>query len=405
MNNKPLGEDFLLNQLLHTPEGVRDIYSDECERKHILEDKLHQILKSYGFHPIQTPTFEFFDIFGKEIGTTPSKDLYKFFDREGNTLVLRPDITPSIARCASKYFMEDEIPIRFCYTGNTFINNSSYQGLLKETTQSGAELIGDGSVGADAEMIALTIQLLLGAGLKEFQISVGHVDFLKGLFEAADLGEETEMQIRELLLNRNFYGVEDMIIHCGLNEDLNYLFGLLKDVMLTREKIIEAKERAADYPKIYSSLERLEQLEDLLRAYGVEQYVSYEMAMVSRLNYYTGVIFSGYTFGSGEAVVKGGRYDHLLQSFGKSAPAIGFAIVIDQLMSALQRQNIRIPFENRTKWFIYTEKRRMEAIQDAMVLRQQGENVEMMPLTEKNTEEVYRRYADQFHIQDLVYYI
>ena len=394
-----------MNQLLHTPEGVRDIYSDECERKHILEDRLHQILKSYGFHPIQTPTFEFFDIFGKEIGSTPSKDLYKFFVREGNTLVLRPDFTPSIARCASKYYMEDEIPIRFCYTGNTFINNSSYQGLLKETTQSGAELIGDGSVGADAELISLTIQLLLGAGLKEFQISVGHVDFLKGLFEAAELGEDMEEEIHELLLNRNFYGVEERISHCGLNDDLNYLFGLLKDVMLTKEKIIEAKKRAEAYPKIYNSLDRLEQLGDLLRVYGVEQYVSYEMAMVSRLNYYTGVIFSGYTFGSGEAVVKGGRYDHLLEYFGKSAPAIGFAIVIDQLMSALQRQNIRIPFENKTKWFIYNEKRRAEAIQDAIALRRQGENVEMMPLSETNTEEAYRRYADQFHIQDIVYYI
>ena len=394
-----------MNQLLHTPEGVRDIYSDECERKHILEDRLHQILKSYGFHPIQTPTFEFFDIFGKEIGSTPSKDLYKFFDREGNTLVLRPDFTPSIARCASKYYMEDEIPIRFCYTGNTFINNSSYQGLLKETTQSGAELIGDGSVGADAELISLTIQLLLGAGLKEFQISVGHVDFLKGLFEAAELGEDMEEEIHELLLNRNFYGVEERISHCGLNDDLNYLFGLLKDVMLTKEKIIEAKKRAEAYPKIYNSLDRLEQLGDLLRVYGVEQYVSYEMAMVSRLNYYTGVIFSGYTFGSGEAVVKGGRYDHLLEYFGKSAPAIGFAIVIDRLMSALQRQNIRIPFENKTKWFIYNEKRRAEAIQDAIALRRQGENVEMMPLSETNTEEAYRRYADQFHIQDIVYYI
>ena len=391
--------------LLHTPEGVRDVYGEEYARKLFVEKKLQDTIHLYGYQDIQTPTFEFFDIFGKEIGSTPSKDLYKFFDREGNTLVLRPDFTPSIARCASKYYMEDEIPIRFCYTGNTFINNSSYQGLLKETTQSGAELIGDGSVGADAELISLTIQLLLGAGLKEFQISVGHLDFLKGLFEAAELGEDMEEEIHELLLNRNFYGVEERISHCGLNDDLNYLFGLLKDVMLTKEKIIEAKKRAEAYPKICNSLDRLEQLGDLLRVYGVEQYVSYEMAMVSRLNYYTGVIFSGYTFGSGEAVVKGGRYDHLLEYFGKSAPAIGFAIVIDQLMSALQRQNIRIPFENKTKWFIYNEKRRAEAIQDAIALRRQGENVEMMPLSETNTEEAYRRYADQFHIQDIVYYI
>ena len=96
-------------------------------------------LKGYGYHPIQTPTFEFFDIFGKEIGTTPSKELYKFFDREGNTLVLRPDMTPSIARAAAKYFMDEDMPIRLCYMGNTFINNSSYQGRLKESTQLGAE--------------------------------------------------------------------------------------------------------------------------------------------------------------------------------------------------------------------------------------------------------------------------
>ena len=178
------------NQLLHTPEGVRDIYNEECERKIILEGRLLSVLKSYGYHPIQTPTFEFFDIFGKEIGTTPSRDLYKFFDREGNTLVLRPDITPSIARCASKYYIEQAIPIRLCYTGNTFRNNSSYQGRLKENTQSGAELIGDGSVEADAEMLALSAQLLKAAGLKEFQLSVGHADFLRGLFEAAGLDED-----------------------------------------------------------------------------------------------------------------------------------------------------------------------------------------------------------------------
>lgn len=393
------------NQLLHTPEGVRDIYNDECERKIILEDKLLGVLRSYGYRPIQTPAFEFFDIFGKEIGTTPSKDLYKFFDREGNTLVLRPDITPSIARCASKYYMEDKIPIRLCYTGNTFINNNSYQGRLKERTQSGAELIGDGSVEADAEMLALAVQLMQAAGLKEFQLSVGHVDFLRGLFEAAKLDEDTEEEIRELLLNRNFYGVEEVISKFPLDENLIYLFGLLKDVMMTQEKIIAAKEKASAYSKIYHALERLEQLEDLLRIYKIEQYVYYELAMISGFNYYTGVIFAGYTFGSGEAVVNGGRYDNLLKSFGKTAPSIGFAVIIDQLMAALQRQNIHIPFENTTKWFIYSDNYRSDAIKDAQVLRKRGEKVELMPLTEENTKEVYEDYAKRNHIQDIIYYI
>ena len=179
-------------QLLHTPEGVRDIYNDECEKKLILQDELLKVQKQYGYHPIQTPTFEFFDTFGREIGTTPSKDLYKFFDREGNTLVLRPDITPSIARCAAMYFGEEKMPIRLCYMGNTFLNNSSYQGRLKESTQLGAELLGDSTVDADAEIIAMVIDCLKKAGLKEFQLSVGHAEFFRGLTDAAGLKEEQE---------------------------------------------------------------------------------------------------------------------------------------------------------------------------------------------------------------------
>jgi ATP phosphoribosyltransferase regulatory subunit len=300
--------------------------------------------------------------------------------------------------------MEDTIPIRLCYTGNIFINNSSYQGRLKETTQSGAELIGDGSVAADAEMLSLSVQLLLTAGLKEFQLSVGHADFLRGLLEAANLGEDVEDEIRELLQNRNFYGVEEVISKFSLEENLVYLFGLLKDVMLDREKITQAKEKASDYPRIYQALERLEQLDELLRLYKIEQYVNYELAMISDLNYYTGIIFAGYTFGSGEAVVNGGRYDNLLKSFGKTAPSIGFAVVIDQLLAALRHQNIRIPFENTTKWFLYNEKRHGDAIKDAQILRNRGEKVELMPLTEENTAEVYEEYAKRNHILDIIYY-
>ena len=130
-------------QLLHTPEGVRDIYNEECEKKLLLQSDLLGILKGYGYHPIQTPTFEFFDIFNQDKGSLPSNQMYKFFDREGNTLVLRPDITPSIARAVSKYFHEENFSMRFSYTGNIFINNSSLQGRMKESTQMGAELIGD----------------------------------------------------------------------------------------------------------------------------------------------------------------------------------------------------------------------------------------------------------------------
>ena len=118
------------NRLLHTPEGVRDIYGKEYARKLAVEQKLQKAIHCFGYEDIQTPSIEFFDVFSKEIGTTPSKELYKFFDKEGNTLVLRPDFTPSIARCAAKYFMEEKVPLRFSYNGNTFTSSSSLLGNL-----------------------------------------------------------------------------------------------------------------------------------------------------------------------------------------------------------------------------------------------------------------------------------
>ena len=146
-------------KLVHTPEGVRDIYGDEYARKLQLENFIMGKVRSFGYEDIQTPTFEFFDVFSKEVGTTPSRELYKFFDKDGNTLVLRPDFTPSMARCAAKYFMDEDVPIRFCYSGNTFANNSNLQGRLKEATQMGAELIGEGFVEADGEMPLWSLRL------------------------------------------------------------------------------------------------------------------------------------------------------------------------------------------------------------------------------------------------------
>ena len=176
-----------MKQLFHTPEGVRDVYGTECEKKLYLQEKLQKIFHAYGYQDIETPTFEFFDVFSKQVGTTPSRELYKFFDRDGNTLVLRPDFTPSIARAVSMYFQKEELPIRLCYRGNTFVNNSSYQGRLKESTQMGVELLGDASADADGEIIALMVELLKATGLKDFQISIGQVDFFKSLVDEAGI--------------------------------------------------------------------------------------------------------------------------------------------------------------------------------------------------------------------------
>lgn len=391
------------NQLLHTPEGVRDIYNEECEKKLELQDRLHKALKRHGYHSIQTPTFEFFDIFGKEVGTIPSSELYKFFDREGNTLVLRPDITPSIARSAAKYFMDEDMPIRFSYMGNTFINNHSYQGRLKESTQLGAELIGDDTVDADAEMIAMAIDALKSSGLKDFQISVGHVEFFRGLMEAAGLSEEQEEVIRELIANKNFFGVEEEISDCSMNQNLKELFGMLGTIYDNAVSFEEAKTYAADYPRVYKAIRRLEDLDAVLKIYGVDKYVTYEFGMLSSYHYYTGVIFAGYTYGSGEPIVKGGRYDKLLTYFGKDAASIGFAIVVDQLMAAISRQKIEIIVKHDNQLIVYKPEYRREAVKKAIALRAKDCNVELIAWAMDKSKADYEAYALRNQIAELTF--
>lgn len=390
-------------RLLHTPEGVRDIYNSECAKKLVLQDNLHDLLKKYGYHAIETPTFEFFDIFGKEIGTTPSKDLYKFFDREGNTLVLRPDITPSVARCVAKYYAEEELPVRLCYMGNTFINNTSYQGRLKESTQLGAEMIGDNSVDADAEIIALVVNALKTAGLQEFQIGIGHVGFFNGLIEAAKLPEETVSDLIALISNKNFFGVEELIDSLGLAPDLKELFSMLGSISMPEDMLSRAKELAVSYPTVLESLERLELLIQVLSYYGVEKYVSLEPGMLSSYHYYTGIIFAGYTFGSGEPIVKGGRYDNLLPYFGKNAPSIGFAVVVDQLMAALSRQKIEIPVQDQQILIVYKDSKHADAIKKALALREEGTGVSLVKWEAGKEKEDYNAYAKRMHMQDITY--
>lgn len=391
------------NQLLHTPEGVRDIYNEECEKKLFLQDRLNHTLKRYGYRSIQTPTFEFFDIFGKEIGTTPSKELYKFFDREGNTLVLRPDITPSIARSVAKYFTEEDMPIRLSYMGNTFTNNNSYQGRLKECTQIGAELIGDNTVDADAEIIALVVHSLLAAGLKEFQISIGHADILTSMMETAGLDEEQEARVRELIANKNFFGVEEELEETAVDCNLKELFGMIGNIYNDASEFASAKELAQDYPKIKEALDRLEALDHVCKIYGVDGYVTYEMGMMSNYSYYTGIIFAGYTLGTGEAIVKGGRYDKLLPYFGKDSASIGFAFTVDQIMNALSRQKIAIPLEYNNILIVYDEEQRQEAIKKAEELREKAGQVEIIRKDGKKSKADYEAYQKRNQIAELIY--
>lgn len=392
-----------MKMLLHTPEGVRDIYNKECENKLYLQEQIHKVMKLYGYSDIQTPSFEFFDVFGKDKGSTPSKNMYKFFDREGNTLVLRPDVTPSIARAVAKYFTREDMPIRFCYMGNTFVNNAEHQGKLKEITQTGAELIGDNRSDADVEIIALVINALLKCGLTEFQIEIGHAGIISGMIEVAMLDEDMAGEFKELLENKNFFGVEAFLNDNNINETARLLISKLCSYSGSIDIIKEAKEMT-DNPLMLKAFERLEKVYDMLTMYGYERYISFDLANVSNHEYYTGITFKGYTYGTGDAVVTGGRYDRLLKLFGMDTQAMGFAINIDQLLIAMERQKIDIDVNCEKVLILYEEEHRQVALKNASELRIKDIAVTTIRRYPLRTMEEYKKFAVGREIQKIIYY-
>ncbi|GHV45074.1 ATP phosphoribosyltransferase regulatory subunit [Clostridia bacterium] len=321
---------------LHTPEGVLDVLENECAKKRQVEDAIRRSFHSEGYFEVQTPSFEFLDVFYGEGGSFDQSEMIKFFDRSGRIMALRPDMTTSIARiCATKY--HDGFPKRLCYVGSAFRDGSAAAGVLqKEFTQAGIELIGQSGSAADAEVIAAAVRALLACGMTEFQLDIGQAEFFKGIMEQADLDDETAEQMRRLIDQKSFVAVEELVSGLHMDDDLKALilslpnlFGGIEVIDKIKTKPLGARARAA--------LANLVEIYDILRDYGVEKYISIDLGQVQEINYYTGVIVKGFTYGMGFPICGGGRYDNLIGEFGGTrVPATGIAIGIERVISALR---------------------------------------------------------------------
>lgn len=391
------------DKLLQTPDGVRDTYDVECKKKRKIIEKLHHTLELYSYHDIETPTFEYFDIFNRDKGSAPSNEMYKFFDRDNNTLVLRPDITPSIARCVAKYYKDEQLPIRLCYTGNTYSNPRKLQGKLKEVTQIGAELINDDSSAADAEIIATVVDSFKALGIDEFQIEIGQIDYFKGIVSEAGITEAEELQIKEYINIKNFFGLEEYLKKLDLSPVLKKAF-LAFDSLFGGESMLEQAEKLVTNPVSLAAVHRLQRIYKALCCYGYDKYIGFDFSMLNGYNYYTGVIFRGYTYGTGDAVVKGGRYNNLLKQFGKDAPSIGFAFTVEELIMALSRQNIEVSVEYSNTIILYDIENQESAISLGKSLRQNDKKIELIRKSVRKSVEDYLEYAKREHFSGLFYF-
>ncbi|MBU1036148.1 ATP phosphoribosyltransferase regulatory subunit [bacterium] len=365
---------------MNIPEGLNDLLPEEVFKRRFLENKISQVFAEWGYQEIITPTFEFYEMLAKGAGSIMEKEMIKFFDREGNIIAFRPEMTTSIARVASTKMQLEPKPSRLYYLGNVFRYDDLKTGNRKEFNQAGVELIGVNSKEADAEVIALAVECLKNSGLKKFFIDIGHINFFNGVMESIKVKEERKQEIKKAILNKDFVLLEKILSLEDI-KDREKEFILKMPTLRGGEEVLEEAEKMIDNKLSLSALKEIKEIYNLLRDYGLEEYILIDLGIIRNFDYYTGIIFEGYTDYLGFPVCGGGRYDNLCAKFGKDLPSTGFAIGIERLATILEKEDTNsLKLERPDKYLVYYQNNKTyfkKALVVAENLRKKGLIVEL----------------------------
>lgn len=318
-----------------TPEGSRDLLFEECDDRRRVENALTGLYEANGYRKVITPTLEFFDVFNSGDAGLDADEMYKLTDNRGRTTVLRPDNTLPIARLVATRLSEDAFPVRLYYNQSVFVRTKELAGRTDEVAQSGIELIGDGSMAADIQVITLACRAMQST-VPGFKIELGHAGYFGAVLRNLNVKPAVKAEICHLIEQKNFAALGDLLDtledcrETRVLRRLPRLFGGPEVLDEARELYTEG---GAD-----ASLQYIKTLYDTLCAAGLQEQVLLDLGIVNRSNYYTGVIFRGYVQGSGLTVLSGGRYDNLLGEFGTDKPAIGFAVDVSAVTDVLHEE-------------------------------------------------------------------
>ncbi len=324
-----------MKQLL--PAGTRCYLPPEAAAKRRIEGILLATFAGWGYREIIVPTMEYMETIQPGTSDGLLKSAYKFFDPQGNILLLRPDLTTPIAHLAATRLSRQPRPLRYCYLGNVFRSTNERSGQLNEFYQAGVELMGIPDAPADTELIALAIECLQAVGLTEFQIGLGQVDFVAAVLAEPELAAGERERIREALGQRDLVGYREAIAQSALPDASRELLERLPSLHGGAEVLTQAAELTTN-AAAQRALANLGQVYTALAAAELGRYLYLDLALVRNLDYYSGIVFEGYTAGLGRPILGGGRYDRLPGKFGEDMAATGFAIGVEPLAAVLERQ-------------------------------------------------------------------
>jgi len=383
---------------LQRPEGTRDYLPDLTQKKNYVEEKVTEVFNSWGYQEIITPTFEFYDVLAAGTEGLQAK-MYKFFNRKGEILALRPEMTASIARLVATELREESLPLRLSYQGNVYRYENPRAGRHREFYQAGVELFGVDNPVGDAEVIAIAIKSIKNTGLDKFKIDIGDVGYFTGIMKEAKLSEELQVEIRHALSERNFVKLKELISNTELSSKQQEAIVAAMDLRGGAEEIAKAKELVNNEESL-EALVNLEEVYQNLELMGVADYVCIDLSIVRSFDYYTGVVFEGYTKDLGYTICGGGRYDNLVKKLGYPTTATGFAVGIDRMILSLEKQGYDFDLGEDKVLLRIDSQQKERGFDLAKKLRKAGNKVEL-DLAAQELEETIT-YAQQKNIDKIL---
>lgn len=353
-----------------TPRGFRDVLPTEAAWRRSLKEAMYARFDLWGYLPVETPTVELLDVLELDGGL--SNMPFRFFDSDNQLLVLRPDVTLPVARLTALRLAGQKGPFRLCYDQSVFVENDSTYGQDRQLRQMGVEFIGSQGAIADAEVLVLLFETLQAAGLQDFTVAIGTVGVLNALVAEASDDASWKADVLAAFHASNIVGLDRLMDDDRAKPIYAQAISKLARIRGGREAIDACREIVQPLG-CEDGLDELEQTYELVCAHTEAGKLLVDFSVISSFDYYTGMVFKAFAPQVPAALASGGRYDGTLESFGFAQPAAGFAVVLEQLMVALEAQGAVPP--DITPKQVVCEKDPNALFARARELREQGVRV------------------------------
>src|SRR5262245_47751187 len=310
------------------PPGTQILIGRAARRRRVLERAICSVFEGWSYEEIIPPIFDYYDVFAK--GWGQEEQIYRFIDREGNILALRPEFTSLVAKTVATRLASSPKPIRLYYSGEVLRFEKPRGGRQREFAQIGIEHYGGAGKSADVEILLVAVETLQRLGIQKFQINLGSVDFFGGIVDRIELPKDQIDALKEVLNIKDQPGLEALLNHLPLEDRRKKILRAVPHLTGGKPVIAEARNLVKNSRSV-EALDHLEEIYSIFDRLDLAQHLTIDLGEIRGFDYYTGILFRAYVDGLGFEVASGGRYDGLPASFGEDVPAVGCSFSLDRL--------------------------------------------------------------------------